>query len=44
MLLHAAELGFDHPVTGAPLHFQRPPPADMVDVLERLRARRPAPP
>ena len=36
--LHAAHLGFDHPVTGAALTFDSPLPADMADLLEALRA------
>jgi 23S rRNA pseudouridine1911/1915/1917 synthase len=36
--LHAAHLGFDHPVTGAALTFDSPLPADMADLLETLRA------
>jgi 23S rRNA pseudouridine1911/1915/1917 synthase len=28
--LHAAVLGFVHPVTGETLRFETPPPADMV--------------
>jgi 23S rRNA pseudouridine1911/1915/1917 synthase len=35
--LHAAELGFKHPISGAPLCFQMPLPADMQQLLERLR-------
>jgi 23S rRNA pseudouridine1911/1915/1917 synthase len=37
--LHARVLGFRHPVTGEPLHFEASLPADMVDLvynLERL--------
>ena len=37
LMLHAAELGFEHPVTGARLHFDMPTPADMTKVLDRLR-------
>lgn len=37
MMLHAAELGFAHPVSGEPLHFHCEVPADMQEVLERLR-------
>jgi 23S rRNA pseudouridine1911/1915/1917 synthase len=37
ILLHAATLGFDHPVTGARMHFAAPLPKDLVDVLRRLR-------
>lgn len=35
--LHAFELGFEHPITGEPLEFQMPMPADMQRLLERLR-------
>jgi len=35
--LHAARLGFDHPVTGKALEFTSPLPADMRDLLEALR-------
>lgn len=35
--LHAAVLGFDHPVTGKHLHFDRAPPADMQRLLASLR-------
>jgi len=37
LMLHATELGFEHPVTGARLHFDMPIPPDMVQVLARLR-------
>jgi 23S rRNA pseudouridine1911/1915/1917 synthase len=36
--LHAAILGFNHPVTGKALRFERPPPADMADLIDALRA------
>jgi 23S rRNA pseudouridine1911/1915/1917 synthase len=36
--LHATELGFEHPRTGKVLHFERPPPADMLDLIKNLRA------
>ncbi|TBN37492.1 RluA family pseudouridine synthase [Paracoccus subflavus] len=36
--LHAAHLGFDHPVTGRPLAFDSPLPPDMQALLDRLRA------
>jgi 23S rRNA pseudouridine1911/1915/1917 synthase len=39
LMLHAFELGFEHPATGAPLHFEEPMPDDMRAVLERLRGR-----
>jgi 23S rRNA pseudouridine1911/1915/1917 synthase len=35
--LHAAELGFDHPVTSEPLHFHMPLPRDLKEFIERLR-------
>ena len=37
MMLHAAELGFVHPATEQPVRWERPPPADFAEVLERLR-------
>jgi 23S rRNA pseudouridine1911/1915/1917 synthase len=36
--LHATVLGFVHPVTGEELRFERPPPADMADLIDALRA------
>ena len=33
-----AILGFEHPITKEPLRFERPPPADMADLIEALRA------
>jgi 23S rRNA pseudouridine1911/1915/1917 synthase len=38
--LHAAELGFPHPITGQPLEFQMPPPADFQRLLAQLRQAR----
>jgi len=35
--LHAFQLGFHHPRTGQWLEFTVAPPADMMDVIERLR-------
>lgn len=35
-MLHAAELGFVHPVSGEHLHFEAPLPADMLAVMEAL--------
>lgn len=35
--LHAAVLGFDHPVTGEALRFEAPLPKDMTDLIETLR-------
>jgi len=42
IMLHAAELGFVHPVSGAELRFTSPLPADMRRVLADLRAERDA--
>lgn len=36
--LHAAVLGFVHPVTGESLRFEAPPPADFARALDSLRA------
>jgi 23S rRNA pseudouridine1911/1915/1917 synthase len=36
LMLHAARLGFSHPVTGAAIDLWSPPPADYVSVLEAL--------
>lgn len=36
--LHAATLGFDHPVTGEPLSFESPLPQDLITLLRALRA------
>jgi 23S rRNA pseudouridine1911/1915/1917 synthase len=36
-MLHAAELSFNHPVTGEPLSFKMPMPADMARLLAGLR-------
>ncbi len=36
--LHAMVLGFIHPVTGQEMRFERPPPADMAELVEALRA------
>jgi 23S rRNA pseudouridine1911/1915/1917 synthase len=38
MALHATELGFLHPVTGAPLHWSMPLPDDLRAFVERLKA------
>ncbi len=35
--LHAASLGFRHPVTGAAMRFESPLPADMEDLVAALR-------
>lgn len=37
LMLHAATLGFIHPVTGEPLRFERPPPAAMRDWIAARR-------
>ena len=36
VMLHAEELGFDHPVTGEPLTFSAPWPADLVENVARF--------
>ncbi|MFN3936140.1 MAG: RluA family pseudouridine synthase [Gemmobacter sp.] len=36
--LHAATLGFDHPVTGARMNFSAPLPPDLSGLLQRLRS------
>jgi len=38
LALHAAELGFAHPVSGEPLSWDMPLPPDLRDFLDRLRA------
>lgn len=35
--LHAAVLGFKHPVSGADMRFEAPLPDDMVNLIEKLR-------
>lgn len=35
--LHATDLGFDHPGTGAPVEFHADPPPDLASLLDRLR-------
>jgi 23S rRNA pseudouridine1911/1915/1917 synthase len=35
--LHAAVLGFEHPVTGKPMEFESPLPPDMAELLAALR-------
>lgn len=37
LMLHARCLGFVHPATGRTLRFEEPLPADLLEVLERLR-------
>jgi 23S rRNA pseudouridine1911/1915/1917 synthase len=34
--LHAAELGFNHPVTAETLHFASPLPGDMRELIDQL--------
>jgi 23S rRNA-/tRNA-specific pseudouridylate synthase len=34
--LHAAELGFAHPISGEPLRFQSPLPAELQHLLDAL--------
>jgi 23S rRNA pseudouridine1911/1915/1917 synthase len=38
LALHAAELGFEHPLTGESLRFKMPLPPDLHDFLNRLRS------
>jgi 23S rRNA pseudouridine1911/1915/1917 synthase len=38
LALHATELGFVHPVTHAPLHWEMPLPPDLAQLVERLRS------
>ena len=42
LFLHAAELGFNHPITGERLDFEMPLPDDLSDYINRLRGRRPS--
>ena len=37
LALHAAELGFVHPITGEELYFRTPFPDDLTEFLDRLR-------
>ena len=37
LALHAAELGFTHPITEEAMHWDMPPPSDLRTFLERLR-------
>jgi 23S rRNA pseudouridine1911/1915/1917 synthase len=37
LALHAVELGFQHPITGEPIHFEMPLPPDLASFLKRLR-------
>ena len=36
--LHAAALGFEHPITGGTLRFESPPPEDFSKLVNALRA------
>lgn len=36
--LHATLLGFEHPRTGKRLQFERPPPADMQELIDALKS------
>lgn len=38
LMLHAAELGFTHPITEEAMHWEMPPPPDFREFLDRLRA------
>jgi 23S rRNA pseudouridine1911/1915/1917 synthase len=37
LILHATELGFEHPADGREMLFEEPPPADFEETLARLR-------
>jgi 23S rRNA pseudouridine1911/1915/1917 synthase len=39
LALHAAELGFTHPITEEAMHWEMPLPADLRDFLQRLRGK-----
>ncbi len=39
LMLHATELGFVHPATNSPMHWEEPMPDDMKETLTRLRPR-----
>jgi 23S rRNA pseudouridine1911/1915/1917 synthase len=41
VMLHAAVLGFDHPATGERVRWTAPLPADMQDLVQRLRRQAP---
>jgi 23S rRNA pseudouridine1911/1915/1917 synthase len=41
-MLHAETLSLLHPDTGTPMSFTAPPPADMADVIEKMRAEKQA--
>lgn len=37
LMLHATELGFEHPRTGKEVRFTEPPPEDFLTIVEKLR-------
>lgn len=39
LVLHAAELGFTHPITEEAMHWEMPPPDDLRAFLDQLRGR-----
>jgi 23S rRNA pseudouridine1911/1915/1917 synthase len=39
LALHAASLGFQHPITGKEMNFESPLPKDLTQFLDRLRAK-----
>jgi 23S rRNA pseudouridine1911/1915/1917 synthase len=39
--LHAAELGFEHPVTGEEMFFEMPLPRDIEQLIDKLRRKKP---
>ncbi len=39
LMLHATVLGFDHPITGKPVRFTEPPPADFLAMAKKLARR-----
>jgi 23S rRNA pseudouridine1911/1915/1917 synthase len=43
LMLHARDLGFQHPTTGEVRRWSLPPPADMTAVVDALRAQRQLP-
>jgi 23S rRNA pseudouridine1911/1915/1917 synthase len=40
LMLHARDLGFQHPTTGEVRRWSLPPPADMTAVVDALRTKR----
>ncbi len=40
LALHATELGFEHPITGEPMHWDMPLTPDLREFLDRLRNRK----